>query len=61
MIPLGGWPEIILICFLAFILLKPEDYKTVLKNLGKLLSKIRFYQYKAEAYFEAISREDDKE
>ncbi len=56
---LGGWSEIMLICFLAFILLKSEDYILLLKFFGKLVSKIKFHQYKFQAYLESLAHEDD--
>lgn len=56
---LGGWSEIMLICVLAFVLLKPEDYILLLKFLGKLVSKVKFHQYKFQAYLESIAHEDD--
>ena len=60
MLPIvGGWGELLLILILAFLLLNPEDYNTLLKFLGKLLGKIRFYQYKFEAYIESLTKEED--
>jgi Sec-independent protein translocase protein TatA len=60
MFPFGEWPQIALITLVAFLILKPEDYKILLKTLGKLLSKMTFYQYKAQAYLESLAHEDEE-
>ena len=59
MLPFGGWWEIVLIGLLAFILLKPEDYRTLLKSFGKIVSKINFYHYQLQSYLESLAHEEE--
>ncbi len=60
MLPFGGWWEISLIALLSFVLLKPEDYRILLKSLGKIISKINFYNFKLQAYLESLAHEEDE-